>query len=189
MGFRVPLGARSLQVCVYSATSCQIRMGYRNCWRPVLGYRIASLLATAQGTAQKKLVAGRMRFSGKIIFGAVTISAIVANGAGFAADTPVKLYAKAPPAPVVDAVYNWSGFYAGVNAGAAWGSYDPVDIVRARWLFSGGGPRDAQRRRTSKHQSQRVHRWRASRLQLAVRQVRCRCRGRPQLSSLERRRQ
>jgi opacity protein-like surface antigen len=67
-----------------------------------------------------------MRFSGKVIsFAAFAAGAIAANGAASAADQPVKVYTKAPP-PVAAAVYNWSGFYAGVNAGAAWGSYDPV---------------------------------------------------------------
>jgi opacity protein-like surface antigen len=66
-----------------------------------------------------------MRFSGKVTTIAATIGAIAATGVASAADKPVKVYAKAPP-PVAAAVYNWSGFYAGVNAGAAWGSYDPA---------------------------------------------------------------
>ena len=57
----------------------------------------------------------------------VAISALV-FGAGHeeiahAGDLPVK----APPAQAqpLPAIYNWSGFYAGLNSGAAWGSYDP----------------------------------------------------------------
>jgi outer membrane immunogenic protein len=34
-----------------------------------------------------------------------------------------------PPAPVVAPVYNWTGFYLGVNAGGAWGSTSIVDPV------------------------------------------------------------
>ena len=44
---------------------------------------------------------------------------MAANGNALAADL------KAPP-PIPSVIYNWSGFYAGVNAGGAFGSYDPV---------------------------------------------------------------
>ena len=43
---------------------------------------------------------------------------VAAASAAVAADAPILA---APAGP-----YNWSGFYAGVNAGAAWGAYDPV---------------------------------------------------------------
>ena len=39
-----------------------------------------------------------------------------------AADLPVK----AAPAPVVAQVYNWTGFYVGVNGGWGWGAQDPL---------------------------------------------------------------
>jgi outer membrane immunogenic protein len=41
-----------------------------------------------------------------------------ASGFGFAADMAVKAPPPAPPAPV----YNWTGFYVGLNAGGGWGS-------------------------------------------------------------------
>src|SRR5262249_44091310 len=41
-----------------------------------------------------------------------------ASGSAFAADMAVK----APPAPPPAPVYNWTGWYAGVNAGASFGS-------------------------------------------------------------------
>jgi len=42
-----------------------------------------------------------------------------ASGLAFAADMPVK----APPAPPPTPVYNWTGWYVGVNAGASFGTY------------------------------------------------------------------
>ncbi len=57
-------------------------------------------------------------------------SAVGAN----AAELPVKApLANAPPAPVF---YDWSGFYAGLNAGAAWGAFDP----RTSTIPNPGGP-------------------------------------------------
>jgi outer membrane immunogenic protein len=41
-------------------------------------------------------------------------------GSAVAADLPVKA-----PAPVPAAVYDWTGFYVGLNAGGAWGNSDP----------------------------------------------------------------
>jgi opacity protein-like surface antigen len=56
------------------------------------------------------------------------MSAVGAN----AADMRVK--ARPPDAPPPLAAYNWTGWYAGVNTGASWGSYDPVTST------SFGGP-------------------------------------------------
>jgi len=44
-------------------------------------------------------------------------------GAASAADLPRPIYTKAPPAPV-PLMYNWTGFYAGVNIGGSWGHQD-----------------------------------------------------------------
>ena len=44
-------------------------------------------------------------------------------GAASAADLPRPMYTKAPP-PLVPLMYNWSGFYAGVNVGGSWGHQD-----------------------------------------------------------------
>jgi outer membrane immunogenic protein len=46
----------------------------------------------------------------------VAITGLIGTSA-FAADMPVK----APPAPPPAPVYNWNGFYAGVNVGASFG--------------------------------------------------------------------
>jgi outer membrane immunogenic protein len=55
---------------------------------------------------------------------AVSVLAISAVSASAADMAPAPVYTKAP-AVVVPPVYNWTGFYVGLNAGGAWGS-DPV---------------------------------------------------------------
>jgi outer membrane immunogenic protein len=57
-----------------------------------------------------------MRNFNLIISGVVVISTIVGIGAASAADLPARTYTKAPP-PVIAPVYNWSGFYVGINGG------------------------------------------------------------------------
>jgi outer membrane immunogenic protein len=52
----------------------------------------------------------------KLILGTVALAAMIA-GPAMAADMPVK----APP-PAGAAVYNWTGFYVGANAGYGWGN-------------------------------------------------------------------
>jgi len=58
-----------------------------------------------------------MRYSKFIVSAAVAVGAILGMGAASAADLPV--YTKAPP-PVVAAIYDWSGFYIGLNGGGGW---------------------------------------------------------------------
>jgi outer membrane immunogenic protein len=48
----------------------------------------------------------------------LALSVFVGINAAMAADLPVKAYTKAPP--IVDPVYNWTGFYVGLNAGGGW---------------------------------------------------------------------
>jgi outer membrane immunogenic protein len=59
-----------------------------------------------------------MRNSKLIFSAAVAISAIVGIGAASAADLPARTYTKAPPMPAM-AMYDWSGFYIGINGGYA----------------------------------------------------------------------
>jgi outer membrane immunogenic protein len=67
-----------------------------------------------------------MRNSKFILSAACAISAIVGIGAASAADLPARTYTKAP---AIVASYNWSGFYAGVNAGALWQNSDQTTVV------------------------------------------------------------
>ena len=53
----------------------------------------------------------------RLFAGAVVASLL--TGSAYAADLPAKVYTKAPA--VVAPVYNWTGFYVGVNGGYSWG--------------------------------------------------------------------
>ena len=59
----------------------------------------------------------------KKLIAALFTVAISATGAS-AADLPARTYTKAPP--MVAPVYNWTGFYVGLNAGGAWNEYNPT---------------------------------------------------------------
>jgi outer membrane immunogenic protein len=60
-----------------------------------------------------------------LVISVIAISAVSAS----AADLAPRPYTKAPP--MVDPVYNWNGFYIGVNGGGGWG--------RSNWAFTGVG--------------------------------------------------
>jgi len=64
----------------------------------------------------------------KLIVGAA-LAAISAAGAT-AADLPMQSF-KSPP--VVAQVYNWTGFYVGVNGGYGWGTQDPMTPLSNRF--------------------------------------------------------
>jgi len=53
--------------------------------------------------------------------------ALGATGA-YAADLSPRTYTKAPA--VVDPIYNWTGFYVGLNAGGAWNESNPTTTTR-----------------------------------------------------------
>jgi outer membrane immunogenic protein len=61
-----------------------------------------------------------MRSTKLIISVAAIASTILGMSAASAADLPVKSYTKAPVA--IAAVYDWTGFYVGVNVGYGWGA-------------------------------------------------------------------
>jgi outer membrane immunogenic protein len=56
-----------------------------------------------------------------------------------AADLPMAPSYPAPAPVVLQQVYNWTGFYVGVNGGYGWGSQDPLNIITDRFdRFSHG---------------------------------------------------
>src|SRR3954452_21151463 len=55
----------------------------------------------------------------KILLGAVALAAFGAMAPASAADLAARPYTKAPP-PMVAAIYDWSGFYIGLNGGGGW---------------------------------------------------------------------
>jgi outer membrane immunogenic protein len=69
---------------------------------------------------------------------ATTALFVLSAGAASAADLAARPYTKAPP-PVV-AVYNWTGFYIGVNGGGAWGREDNSFLGNAAFTAPGAFP-------------------------------------------------
>src|SRR5262245_39126205 len=53
----------------------------------------------------------------KIAFATAALTLLL-TGAASAADLAARPYTKAPPPPV--AIYNWTGFYIGINGGGGW---------------------------------------------------------------------
>jgi outer membrane immunogenic protein len=58
--------------------------------------------------------------------GVLTLAATLATAAGSAsaADLPRRYEPIVPKAPIFSPVYNWTGFYIGINGGGAWGHSD-----------------------------------------------------------------
>jgi outer membrane immunogenic protein len=70
----------------------------------------------------------------------VAAFAAISAASASAADLPMQSY-KSPP--VVAQVYNWTGFYVGVNGGYGWGTQDPLTLFsnrfdRTNFSISGG---------------------------------------------------
>jgi outer membrane immunogenic protein len=55
----------------------------------------------------------------KILLGTVGLMALGAVAPASAADLAPRMYTKAPP-PMVAAIYDWTGFYIGLNGGGGW---------------------------------------------------------------------
>src|ERR1700761_4454365 len=69
------------------------------------------------------------------IFAALTGLVVMAGSAAYAADMPVKAPPPPPPAPV----YNWNGFYLGVNLGGAWANNSSNNFSGEMAGVTGGG--------------------------------------------------
>ena len=76
----------------------------------------------------------------KLIVSVATFSAILSIGAASAADLPTRAYTKAPA--MIAAVYDWTGFYIGANAGGHWGR-DRLTIDADPLGFGGGAAAEA----------------------------------------------
>ena len=79
----------------------------------------------------------------RVLRSIVVATALVATcEAAQAADLPMPPPAYQPP-PVVIPVYNWTGFYIGVNGGYGWGNQDAFNLLtnrfdQFRFLFPAG---------------------------------------------------
>jgi len=72
----------------------------------------------------------------RLAFLSATSLALLGSSA-FAADLPIK----APPRPVAPALYNWTGWYIGINGGGGWGRSDtngPTFSTGGSFRTSGG---------------------------------------------------
>jgi outer membrane immunogenic protein len=70
------------------------------------------------------------------VFAAVTGLMLFAGSSAYAADMPVK----APPAPYIPApVWNWTGFYIGVNLGGTWANTNSENFTGDMSGVVGGG--------------------------------------------------
>lgn len=71
----------------------------------------------------------------KLLLSFVIATAIVTTWVSArAADLPsAPVYQPAAAPVVVQRVYNWTGFYLGVNGGYGWGSQDPLNIITNRF--------------------------------------------------------
>ena len=69
----------------------------------------------------------------KLRLSSVTLLAVICAGSTFAADLPRKSVYKAHP-PVATPAYNWTGFYAGLNAGGAWAREDETLVLTGNWV-------------------------------------------------------
>ena len=69
----------------------------------------------------------------RVVFGGFIIASLLIVAAASDGAQAAKKHAKAEPVelpPSPPAVHNWSGFYTGVNAGIAWGSFNPITSTR-----------------------------------------------------------
>src|SRR5216117_1714920 len=73
----------------------------------------------------------------KFLLGTVGLIALGMAGPATAADLAARPYTKAPPAPVIAPIYDWTGFYIGANGG--WGqSHNCVDFITVAGTVASG---------------------------------------------------
>ncbi|TMJ80945.1 MAG: hypothetical protein E6G79_17260, partial [Alphaproteobacteria bacterium] len=63
----------------------------------------------------------------KILLGAMALVTLGLAAPASAADLAARPYTKAPP-PMIAAIYDWSGFYIGINGGGGW-SHKCWDLI------------------------------------------------------------
>jgi outer membrane immunogenic protein len=68
----------------------------------------------------------------KLLLGAAACAAFAAPA--FAADLPAKPYTKAPVYKAPEVIYNWTGFYVGGHAGAAFPGSSSLDTSNVRFM-------------------------------------------------------
>ncbi len=74
----------------------------------------------------------------KILLGTVGLVALSLSAPASAADLRARPYVKAPPStPLVAAIYDWSGFYIGINGGGG-SARNCFDLFTAHGLFDEG---------------------------------------------------
>jgi hypothetical protein len=82
------------------------------------------------------------------------VASLSAATNGFAADLPKRTYTKAPV--MVDAGYNWTGFYAGINGGYSWGRANGTAPIGAPYSSRLGSARKPTRPRKVANQGKSV---------------------------------
>jgi outer membrane immunogenic protein len=72
----------------------------------------------------------------KLLLGAIGLAAVSMTAPATAADLAARPYTKAPP-PMVAAIYDWSGFYLGLNGGGGWAHKCWTDITAGARVSEG----------------------------------------------------
>jgi outer membrane immunogenic protein len=101
-----------------------------------LGWALATENSKPLRDQWKRIETGEIEMK-KFLLGTVGLLALGLSAPASAADLAARPYAKAPP--MIAAIYDWSGFYAGLNGG--WGSshkcWDVVPVVAGPLLAEG----------------------------------------------------
>ncbi|WP_456640540.1 outer membrane beta-barrel protein [Bradyrhizobium sp. USDA 10063] len=97
----------------------------------------------------------------KLLLVTASIAALSAAAPALAVDLAAQpIYTKAPPPPVANAIYDWSGFYIGMNGG--WGS------SHNSWDFAGVNSEGSQNASSGTIGGQIGHRWQMGRVVVGI---------------------